>query len=154
MPMMMYNGVPYGVSTDSLKIIPKTKAEYEALTEEEKMREDVIYEITDQTGGVKFGSTDISGVGDGTVTGAIGALNSKIKFKEISVTFSGGKASVSEESITANSVIMAIRKPSDGSLSSVVLSACARNGGAYLCAYTTADTSLTGTVDVYLMWTV
>ena len=90
---------------------------------------------------------------DKTYGGVISALDSKIKFKEMSVTFDGGKASISDESITAKSVIMAIRKPSDGLLSSVVLSACARDGGAYLCAYTTADTALTATIDVYLMWT-
>ena len=150
MSMMMFNGIPYG---GGIQIIDKTYEEYQALSEAEKMRDDVIYNITDRDSGVAFGNSDISNVGDGTITGAIGALDSKIKFKQMTVTFDGGKASISEESITANSVIMVIRKPSDGSLSSVVLSACARNGGAYLCAYTTADTALTATIDVYLMWT-
>ena len=95
----------------------------------------------------------IEGLSAATAQDALEVLNSKIKFKEVSVKFDGGKASISEPSITANSVVMAIRKVVDGQLSSVALSACARNGGAYLCAYTTADTALTATVDVYLMWT-
>lgn len=82
MGVIMYKGKAYGGgnggSGGGLTIIPKTKAEYEALSEEEKKRDDVIYEITDQTGGVKFGSADISGIGDGTVTGAISAVNGNL----------------------------------------------------------------------------
>lgn len=79
MPMMLYNGIPYGAGGDgNLSIVEKTKAEYEALSEEEKMDETKIYRITDMEAGVKFGSTDISGVGDGTVTGAIWSMNENL----------------------------------------------------------------------------
>lgn len=61
-----------------LPIIPLTYAEYEQLPETEKLRNDVMYDITDKReGGVRFGATDISGIGDGTVTGAISALNTE-----------------------------------------------------------------------------
>lgn len=53
-----------------------TWAEYEALSEEEKM-DGTLRVITDRKAGVRFGNVDISGIGDGTVTGAISALNSK-----------------------------------------------------------------------------
>jgi hypothetical protein len=69
-----------------LTIIQKTYAEYQALPESEKMREDVIYEITDREGGVKFGSGDISKIGDGTVTGAMVELNSRGKTERSSNT--------------------------------------------------------------------
>ena len=53
-----------------------TWAEYEALSEAEKM-DGTLRVITDRKAGVRFGNVDISGIGDGTVTGAINALNSK-----------------------------------------------------------------------------
>lgn len=65
-----------------------TWAEYEALSEEEKM-DGTLRVITDRKAGVRFGNVDISGIGDGTVTGAIVALNSnlgeKVKVKSGSV---------------------------------------------------------------------
>jgi hypothetical protein len=57
-----------------------TWAEYQALPEEEKM-DGTLRVITDRKAGVKFGSADISGIGDGTVTGAIAALNSNLTVK-------------------------------------------------------------------------
>lgn len=64
-----------GGEGSSLIILPLTYAEYVALPEEEKMRDDVIYEITDRDYGVRFGESDISKIGDGSVTGAISALD-------------------------------------------------------------------------------
>ena len=75
MSMMMFNGIPYG---GGVQIIDKTYEEYQALSEAEKMRDDVIYDITDRESGVVFGNDDISGIGDGTVTGAISALNGNL----------------------------------------------------------------------------
>lgn len=64
-----------GGEGSSLIILPLTYAEYVALPEEEKMRDDVIYEITDRDYGVRFGESDISKIGDGSVTGAISELD-------------------------------------------------------------------------------
>lgn len=80
MPKIMHKGVAYGGGgggTGDLTIVEKTKTEYEALSEEEKMDETKIYRITDMESGVKFGSTDISGIGDGTVTGAVREVASR-----------------------------------------------------------------------------
>jgi hypothetical protein len=54
-----------------------TWAEYEAISEEEKM-DGTLRVITDRKAGVRFGNADISRIGDGTVTGAISALSSKM----------------------------------------------------------------------------
>lgn len=54
-----------------------TWAEYESLSEAEKM-DGTLRVITDRKAGVRFGNVDISGIGDGTVTGAIAALNSNL----------------------------------------------------------------------------
>jgi hypothetical protein len=54
-----------------------TWAEYEALSEAEKM-DGTLRVITDKKAGVRFGNVDISGIGDGTVTGAISAINSNL----------------------------------------------------------------------------
>lgn len=65
-----------------------TWAEYEALSEEEKM-DGTLRVITDKKAGVRFGNVDISGIGDGTVTGAISAVNSKrIQTERFTVTTS------------------------------------------------------------------
>ena len=64
-----------GGEGSSLIILPLTYAEYVALPEEEKMRDHVIYEITDRDYGVRFGESDISKIGDGSVTGAISDLD-------------------------------------------------------------------------------
>lgn len=76
MAKIMYNNVPYGGGFGGIQIIDKTYEEYQALSEAEKMRDDVIYNITDKDNGVTFGNSDISNVGDGTVTGAITEVNS------------------------------------------------------------------------------
>lgn len=49
-----------------------------------------------EPGNVDFGSTDISGIGDGTVTGAIGALSSKVgdEFKYIGKFNIGAETSI------------------------------------------------------------
>lgn len=66
-----------------------TWAEYEALSEAEKM-DGTLRVITDRKAGVRFGNVDISDIGDGTVTGAISAINSKIKtFGILQVDISG-----------------------------------------------------------------
>lgn len=54
-----------------------TWAEYEALSEEEKM-DGTLRVITDRKAGVRFGNVDISDIGDGTVTGAISAINGNL----------------------------------------------------------------------------
>lgn len=55
------------------------EADYEKLSEEEKNDENMLYFLPDgdveDDGGVDVGDTDISGIGDGTITGAIGALD-------------------------------------------------------------------------------
>lgn len=55
-----------------------TWAEYEALSEEEKM-DGTLRVITDRKAGVRFGNVDISGIGDGTVTGAVASVNEDVE---------------------------------------------------------------------------
>lgn len=62
-------------------LVEISKADYELLSEEEKNADNVAYFIPDENvDGVDMGDTDISNIGDGTVTGAISHLNSNFLF--------------------------------------------------------------------------
>lgn len=70
-------------------LVEISKADYELLSEKEKNADNVAYFIPDENvDGVDMGDSDISNIGDGTVTGAISELNnnfsSLIKTKEVS----------------------------------------------------------------------
>lgn len=69
-----------GSGGGSATVEEMTWAEYEALSEEEKM-DGTLRVITDKKAGVRFGNVDISDIGDGTVTGAISNVNASIKKK-------------------------------------------------------------------------
>lgn len=86
-----------GSGGGSATVEEMTWAEYETLSEEEKM-DGTLRVITDRKAGVRFGNVDISGIGDGTVTGAISAVNSKI---DNSIKYVG-KYAISDGKATAN----------------------------------------------------
>lgn len=79
------------------QIVEISEADYELLSEEDKNSEEFVYFVPDGNsdgsgGSVDMGNTDISKIGDGTVTGAIGALNDKTKIVHFTETTGTGNS--------------------------------------------------------------
>ena len=87
MSKIMYKGVPYGGggTSGASNVEEVTKAEYDALEAAGAIKNDTLYLIKDGYVGVdaSMGNADISGIGDGTLTGAISALDTMRKTKTI-----------------------------------------------------------------------
>lgn len=80
MPKIMHKGIAYGGGGGgNANLVELTKAEYDALEAAGDVKADTLYLITDGIPGTDagMGNTDISGIGDGTVTGAVSEPNSK-----------------------------------------------------------------------------
>lgn len=74
MPKIMFDGTAYGLGGDkgNANVVEMTQSEYDALPNPDP---ETIYFITDANAPADVGNTDISKIGDGTITGAIGAVN-------------------------------------------------------------------------------